>query len=221
MVESPRIRRLRSDLKVLQDLKRESGVLDFIGHGSPPEFYTIRFAGRGLARHDETGKIYVSTTHEVTIGLGANYPRMLPELRWKTPVFHPNISASGVVCLGGYGTNWAPSLTLDELCVMLWDMLRYANYDTESPYNREAAIWTREQREYAFPIDSRPLRDLTAAGLRPTPSPPKQVDAIAAPSLTNAATGHAEEEIVFLEPAMPRSTPVATSQNESEILFLE
>lgn len=220
MVESPRVRRLRSDLKVLQELKRESGILDFVGHGSPPEFYTVRFAGRGLARHEETGKIYVSTTHEVTIGLGANYPRMLPELRWKTPVFHPNISASGVVCLGGYGTNWAPSLTLDELCVMLWDMLRYANYDTESPYNREAAIWTREQRDFAFPIDTRPLRDLTAAGLRPTPPAEKPVAQVSSPPSV-AQPDHAEEEIVFLEPATPRTTREATPQGESEILFLE
>ena len=58
--------------------------------------------------------------HEVTIRLGANYPRMMPELSWKSPIFHPNISGSGVVCLGGYGTYWVPSLNLDELCEMLW-----------------------------------------------------------------------------------------------------
>lgn len=220
MVESPRIRRLRSDLKVLQDLKRESSILDFLGHGSPPEFYTIRFAGRGLARQEETGRIYVATSHEVTIGLGANYPRMLPELRWKSPVFHPNISASGVVCLGGYGTNWAPSLTLDELCVMLWDMLRYANYDTESPYNREAAIWTREQREFAFPIDARPLRDLTAAGLKPRVAESVLSSPVAPAAAVSPVSS--EEEIVFLEPANGRPTREAeTPAGESEILFLE
>ena len=27
-----------------------------------------------------------------------------------------------MVCLGGYGTHWVPSVQLDELCMMLWDM---------------------------------------------------------------------------------------------------
>jgi hypothetical protein len=87
---------------------------------------------------------------------------MMPELAWRSPIFHPNISSSGVVCLGGYGTFWAPSLNLDDLCVMLWDMVRYANYDVNSPYNREAALWAKTQEEFQFPVDARPLRDRVA-----------------------------------------------------------
>jgi hypothetical protein len=82
-----------------------------------------------------------------------------PELAWQTPIFHPNISAGGVVCLGGYGTHWVPSLNLDELCEMLWDMVRYANFDVDSPYNRDAAAWAKLQREYQLPVDTRPIRD--------------------------------------------------------------
>ena len=67
------------------------------------------------------------------VTLGASYPRLQPELAWQTPIFHPNISAGGVVCLGGYGTYWVPSLNLDELCEMLWDMVRYANFDVLQP----------------------------------------------------------------------------------------
>jgi hypothetical protein len=63
------------------------------------------------------------------------------------------------VCLGGYSTHWVPSLQLDQLCIMLWDMIRYVNYDVQSPYNREAAAWVREQREWSFPLDPRHLRD--------------------------------------------------------------
>ena len=83
----------------------------------------------------------------------------MPELTWMSPIFHPNISASGVVCLGGYGTHWVPSLSLDELCEMLWDMIRYRNYDVDSPYNREAALWARTQTQYFLPVDDRPIRD--------------------------------------------------------------
>src|SRR5690606_17014850 len=42
---------------------------------------------------------------------------------------------------------------------MLWDMVRYENFDVSSPYNREAAIWARSQFSYDLPVDVRPLRD--------------------------------------------------------------
>lgn len=159
MAESPRIRRLRSDLKSLQQLASDSSVFTFTPYGTPPDFYVFRFYGPGCHRPDPHGEVVIRHDHEVHIRLGANYPRTMPDLAWKTPIFHPNISNTGVVCLGGYGTHWAPSLTLDELCSMLWDMLRLENYDESSPYNREAAAWAKHQIDFTFPLDPRPLRD--------------------------------------------------------------
>jgi ubiquitin-protein ligase len=159
---SPRLRRLHSDLKAMQQLQSESSILHFTAHGDLPEAYTIWFLGRGMRRQENQGPIEIQERHEVSIRLGAGYPRMMPEIRWKSPIFHPNISGNGSVCLGGYGTYWVPSLTLDELCHMLWDMIRYENYDETSPYNREAALWTKTQSEYVLPLDERPLRDRLA-----------------------------------------------------------
>ncbi|MEJ7638198.1 MAG: ubiquitin-conjugating enzyme E2, partial [Singulisphaera sp.] len=110
----------------------------------PPRFRTagqpaqlpVEFRGLSLAR--ERGKVIVQDRHEVEVKLGVSYPRTMPELRWITPIYHPNISEIGLVCLGGYGTHWVPSLHLDELCTMLWDMARYFTDDIRSPYNREA-----------------------------------------------------------------------------------
>lgn len=169
MRESPRIRRLRTDLKSLASLKAESSILDFVGQGDPPESYLIRFHGKGFWRPAESQNIFIREHHEMTVNLGASYPRMMPELSWKTPIFHPNISGSGVVCLGGYGTHWVPSVNIDELCTMLWDMIRYANYDVDSPYNREAAAWAKTQSDFQLPIDPRPLRD-KRAGMAPSDS---------------------------------------------------
>ncbi|MCA9270346.1 MAG: hypothetical protein KDA41_17815 [Planctomycetales bacterium] len=161
---SPRLRRLRADYNALFDLRSQSTVFDFEANGNPPDRYLIRFKGRGLYRPEGTKRISISNEHQVTISLGASYPRLMPELQWKSPIFHPNVSASGVVCLGGYGTYWVPSLNLDEMCEMLWDMLRYANYDVDSPYNRDAANWARFQRDFRFPVDPRPIRDRIASG---------------------------------------------------------
>ena len=116
----------------------------------------------------DRGKIKLIHTHQVDIKLGASYPRNIPEIRWLTPIYHPNISEIGMVCLGGYGTHWVPSVQLDELCLMLWDMARYHNYDIRSPYNRDAALWVANQTSILFPTDARPLRDLRVAQGRVT-----------------------------------------------------
>lgn len=157
-MSSPRTRRLAADYDAIRNLCRESSILDVSCSGDPPTTYLLKFSGRGLAY--EVGKgIYEQWEHSVRVRLGTNYPRQIPELHWLTPIYHPNISANGLVCLGGYTTNWVPSLKLDDLCLMLWDMIRYRNFDPGSPYNRLAAEWARSQRDYILPLDSRPLRD--------------------------------------------------------------
>jgi ubiquitin-protein ligase len=152
------MRRLRTDAAALERLAAESTILKYKASGKPPQKYIIEFQGKGLAR--ESGKVVIRSIHRAEIKLGASYPRSMPELRWLTPIYHPNISEIGMVCLGGYGTHWVPSLKLDALCVMLWDMARYYNYDIRSPYNRDAALWAAHQTSIGFPLDPRPLRDL-------------------------------------------------------------
>jgi ubiquitin-protein ligase len=194
---TPRLRRLQSDLKSMQQLQAESSILHFTAHGELPEAYTIWFLGRGMMRGENNGPIELQERHEVHIRLGAGYPRMMPEIRWKSPIFHPNISGNGSVCLGGYGTYWVPSLTLDELCHMLWDMIRYENYDETSPYNREAALWAKTQTLHQLPLDERPLRDRLAGYTSETVEPQKIFAAQPvyptspplAPPVTQAANG--------------------------------
>ncbi len=187
MYESPQVRRLRSDLNGMERLAAESSILRYSASGTPAMRYVVTFLGRSLAR-DNRGRIAYRDSHEVEIKLGASYPRTMPELRWLSPIYHPNISEVGLICLGGYGTHWVPSLHLDDLCVMLWDMARYHNYDIRSPYNRDAALWAANQTTFTFPTDPRPLRDVRVAQGRietehvprprpaaqpsPTPEPP-------------------------------------------------
>ena len=162
MRKFPRERRLNSDLRSVQQLQEQSTIFSFQATGNPPQKYRLVFKGAGFQR-DRNGVITVSQHHEVLVELGAAYPRMIPNLAWQTPIFHPNISNNGVVCLGGYGTHWVPSLTLSEMCTMLWDMIRYKNFDSDSPYNREAAMWAKVQNDFQFPIDQRSIRDRLGA----------------------------------------------------------
>jgi hypothetical protein len=178
----------------MEALKRDSSILDFDTEGAPPDLYRVSYHGPGT--HFDAGENIVKTSglHRVEIRLGAEYPRMKPMIRWCTPIFHPNISAAGSVCLGGYTTHWVPSLKLAELCEMLWEMLRYANFDTRNPFNPQAAAWARKQKTHTFPLDDRFLRD-RLSGARPPPSR----DAVPGPSRAGDEKGEADtEEIYFI-----------------------
>ncbi len=211
MHESPRLRRLHSDLAALERLRDESSVLRFRASGKPAHHYTIELKGKSLAR--VRSRITVVDTHQIEIKLGASYPRTMPELRWLTPIYHPNISEIGMVCLGGYGTHWVPSLNLDELCGMLWDMARYHNYDVRSPYNRDAALWVAHQSTFAFPLDPRPLRDLRAA-LGRIESQPHPVDRVLEPKSGSALPPKVSRFADFLRgfrPENPEPAPAPAS----------
>ncbi len=219
MPESPRIRRLKSDLAALEQLATASTIFDFTAYGNPPDFYVFRFRGRGVWLPEAAQSVSLRDQHEVHVRLGASYPRMMPELAWKTPIFHPNVSTSGVVCLGGYGTYWVPSLKLADLCTMLWDMIRYQNFDEKSPYNREAAAWAKSQSSWPLPIDDRPIRDRlvkpsAAAGFH-NPPPPAVRSAFASPQPAAHSRPIPVGEIVEAE------LVTATAVAEPEILFIE
>lgn len=228
MYESPQMRRLRSDLAAMERLMADSTVLRFRTSGRPAQRYQIEFRGRSLAR--EKGKVQLREYHEVEIKLGASYPRTMPELRWLTPIYHPNISEIGLVCLGGYGTHWVPSLHLDELCVMLWDMARYHNYDIRSPYNRDAALWAANQSTFSFPTDARPLRDRRIAlgrieSLEPVTSASAQASPATKPveaKPVEAPKPNADKEICILDIEVDLRPPVASTPSpEQEVIFLD
>jgi len=223
--ESPQMRRLKHDATAMERLRDESHVLRFRSFGQPATRYLVEFRGLSLAR--ERGKVVIADRHEVEIKLGVSYPRTMPELRWITPIYHPNISEIGLVCLGGYGTHWVPSLHLDELCNMLWDMARYHNYDIRSPYNREAALWAANQTTFQFPTDARPLRDKriamgrieVAEEVRPEPIPaPVAPPPPPAPSPAPPVEGIL---ILDMEVDLRRPKPVPARLPQEDVIFLD
>lgn len=201
MLESSRFERLRTDLDALRRLREQSTIFDFQvtdESPGPPEQYLLTFRGKGATRKDPKSPVVIAEFHQVEITMGQYYPTLEPTIQWKTPFFHPNVTDKGEVFFGAWGQDWVSGLGLDALCERLWDMTRFAIFDTTRPLNFDAADWTRSQGYYKFPLDSRPLRD-------------KPSTSAAEPS--NVIIFEDSQPPARVIPARPFPTPTATRVN--------
>jgi Ubiquitin-conjugating enzyme len=111
---------------------------------------------------------------KLTIELDARHPFMPPVATLHTPVFHPNVFESGVVCMGA---KWLPSEGMD---LFVRRVLRLLAFDPllvnlRSVANHSALGWyqrTLRQQPQAFPSDPAALRvGEPGAGSQPTITP--------------------------------------------------
>lgn len=166
--QSPRMRRLRADYKLMQEMAARSDLISFEAKRShaniPPETYIVTFKCRGIVNVDQQGNPKIGTRHQVEIYLHNQYPQRWPGMKWLTPIWHPNINhLNGSVCIDAAW--WTASRSLDRLVVMLGEMLQYKNFHDDPtkppfPWDPEAARWCRDYRKShpkAFPLDEREL----------------------------------------------------------------
>jgi ubiquitin-protein ligase len=166
--ESPRMRRLRADYQLMQDLVARSDLIDFeakpLRPGLPPERYIVTYMCRGIYTVNRQGKPRFGDKHQVEIYLHNQYPQRWPGMKWLTPIWHPNINhLNGTVCIDAAW--WTASRSLDRLVIMIGEMVQYKNFHDDPtqppfPWDPEAARWCREYRQQhpvAFPIDKREL----------------------------------------------------------------
>ena len=165
---SPRMRRLKNDFELMQELTSRSDMIDFkamdIRPGVPPERYIVTFACKSIIGVDKTGKPQYGNRHQVEIYLHTQYPQRWPGMKWMTPIWHPNINhLNGSVCIDAAW--WTASRSLDRLVIMLGEMLQWKNFHDDPtkppfPWDAEAARWSREYRKKhpnEFPVDHREL----------------------------------------------------------------
>lgn len=166
--QSPRIRRLRADHELMQELVARSDLVSMQAKsaipGMPPERYIITFKCKSIVGVDSKGNPKFAEHHQVEIYLHAQYPQRWPGMSWLTPIWHPNINhLNGTVCIDAAW--WAASRSLDRLVIMLGEMLQYKNFHDDPtkppfPWDAEAAKWCRSYRMVhpgIFPLDKREL----------------------------------------------------------------
>jgi predicted Zn finger-like uncharacterized protein len=170
-----RLRRLQADYLQLRDYLRQQPRIRLIQvAGDPPERYQLEYQIKSLRQIDE--QLQLANSHTVEITLPLSYPRMPPQCRMLTPIFHPNI-APHAICIGDH---WSPGEPLWSMVSRIGEMIAYQSYNTKSPLNGEAARWV-EQNLSRLPIDSVILFvDTAKQAATPQPKMPRQM-AISAP----------------------------------------
>jgi hypothetical protein len=151
---------LAAELECLRALKKTSTIFDFEATGDAPERYTLIFRGKGLAQEtsSEPGVEFVEL-HRVEMRLPYSFPQRPPDIRWTTPLFHPNVSFSGFINVKDIGLPWERDLGLDVVCERLWDVARLAYMNLEIAANYSAKNWFEEECDLPLPVDTRQLRD--------------------------------------------------------------
>ena len=160
MSQDQREQRLLSDLEALRALKNESTIFEFEATGDPPDRYLLTFRGKGLCSEPAAkNDVKEIDFHQCDLRLPYSYPDRPPDIRWLTPVMHPNISFSGCINARDIGLHWTPEVGLDSVCERLWDIARLAYVNTDQAVNYSAKNWFEANRTESKPIDARELRD--------------------------------------------------------------
>ena len=217
MPSADREKRLADELEVMRALAKQSSILEFESEGDPPDKYRITLHGRGINRGSSYhAEVEYIDQHECEIRLRFGFPERPPEVRWLTPIFHPNISYGGYVKLEDCGLTWEENLTLDVVCERIWDLARLAWVDPETAKNYSAKKWFSEQQEITLPVDVRPLRD------RGGPSPSNVIHYQRGPALPTAT----DDGILYIgedtpTPELPRRPPIRPRRDDDDdVLYI-
>jgi ubiquitin-protein ligase len=148
-----RTRRLLADARQMSEAFAGSDLIKARPiAGDPPEAYHVEYAVRGLER-GKGNKPTPREHHLVEIRLTSDYPRLSPQCKMLTPVFHPNIDPA-TICVGDH---WTAGERLVDLTIRIGEMLAFQAYNIQSPLDAEAAMWA-DLNQKNLPTDSRSLR---------------------------------------------------------------
>lgn len=145
--------RRAADLARLRALAQTSAGKISVLQDSRPDRYIVEL--RYLTAGSRDYPRVKQPASRVVIDLGARYPFQPPAASVVTPIFHPNVFSSGLVCLGA---KWLPSEGMDLFVQRIARLLTFDPLllNLQSAANGEAMHWyrrTAQAHPAAFPSD--------------------------------------------------------------------
>ncbi|REG11422.1 ubiquitin-conjugating enzyme E2 [Pelolinea submarina] len=140
---NPKLRRLQSDQKQIQDLADRSKYITILEQngGTPPNQYLISLHFKAITSINSANQPVYGYDHKLRIDLHQDYPDKKPIFTFATPMFHPNINEGGEVCIGN---EYTPAQCIDELILRVIHMIRWENVGLNDPWCFAAVRWARE-----------------------------------------------------------------------------
>jgi ubiquitin-protein ligase len=165
MSDPTREDRLYADHDSLSALDQASSIFSMEVTGQPPDRYTITFTGKGLGRDASSqSEVALVELHQIDLRMPYAYPQSPPDIRWITPIMHPNVSFSGFMNLADVGIVWTRETPIELVVERLWDVARGEFINTDKATNYSAKNWFEKQVEFDLPVDRRGLRDRGPGG---------------------------------------------------------
>lgn len=130
---------LRRILRELQDLQKDPPTSCSAGPVGSADSY--RWEG---CIFGPEGSPYHGGVFKLTIQFPVDYPFRAPHVQFNTRIYHPNINASGMICLDILKGQWSPALTISKVLLSICSLLTDPNPD--DPFVPEAARLYKENR---------------------------------------------------------------------------
>jgi ubiquitin-conjugating enzyme E2 D/E len=99
---------------------------------------------------------YAGGVFNLIIEFPSDYPYKPPKLLFQTPIFHPNISPKGAICLDILKTEWSPALNISRVLLSLCSLLSDPNpndplvLDVADLYKNNKSEFIRVAREWTI-----------------------------------------------------------------------
>lgn len=150
------IRRLAAELEEIQSSHDPFGIV--------VDEYAMTHWTAGISGPPETP--FNGGSFTLDLIFPTDYPFVPPLVTFRTPIFHPNVSTTGAICLDilkpRSGT-WSPLMTVPSLLVSIQSLLGDANPD--DPLNLEAAeLLRRSPQAFARRAKADTMKYATARG---------------------------------------------------------